>query len=74
LLTLLDEQGKLEWAKAFWDGSLVPAKKGEARSASVGDVLPGSTDLPKRPKNVVRGASGVSFTLVPIYELASRKR
>lgn len=29
LLTLLDEQKKLEWAKAFLDGSFVPAKKGE---------------------------------------------
>jgi transposase len=29
LLTLLDEQNKLEWTKAFLDGSFVPAKKGE---------------------------------------------
>ncbi len=29
LLALLDEQGKLRWAKAFLDGSFVPAKKGE---------------------------------------------
>lgn len=29
LLTLLDAQKKLEWAKAFLDGSFVPAKKGE---------------------------------------------
>jgi hypothetical protein len=33
LLALLDERGKLEWAKAFLDGSFVPAKKGEPRSA-----------------------------------------
>lgn len=31
LLALLDEQGKLEWAKAFLDASFVPAKKGEPR-------------------------------------------
>jgi transposase len=31
LLALLDERGKLEWAKAFLDGSFVPAKKGEPR-------------------------------------------
>ena len=29
LLTLLDEQDKIEWTKAFLDGSFVPAKKGE---------------------------------------------
>jgi hypothetical protein len=29
LLVLLDEQNKLEWTKAFLDGSFVPAKKGE---------------------------------------------
>jgi transposase len=29
LLALLDEFGKLEWAKAFLDGGFVPAKKGE---------------------------------------------
>ena len=29
LLTLLDEQEKLEWARAFLDGSFVPAKKGD---------------------------------------------
>lgn len=28
LLAMLDEQAKLEWAKAFLDGSFVPAKKG----------------------------------------------
>lgn len=28
-LSALDEQRKLEWAKAFLDGSFVPAKKGE---------------------------------------------
>jgi transposase len=28
LLSQLDEQGKLEWAQAFLDGSFVPAKKG----------------------------------------------
>jgi len=33
LLALLDEQGKLEWAKAFLGCSFVPAKKGEPRSA-----------------------------------------
>jgi transposase len=33
LLTLLDEQEKLEWAKAFLDASFVPAKKGELASA-----------------------------------------
>ncbi len=33
LLTLLDEQKKLEWAKAFLDGSFVPAKKGDTVSA-----------------------------------------
>jgi transposase len=29
LLTLLDEQDKIEWTKAFLHGSFVPAKKGE---------------------------------------------
>ena len=29
LLALLDEQEKLEWARAFLDGSFIPAKKGE---------------------------------------------
>lgn len=29
LLAMLNEQDKLEWAKAFLDGSFVPAKKGE---------------------------------------------
>jgi transposase len=29
LLALLDEQGKLRWAKAFLDGSFVAAKKGK---------------------------------------------
>lgn len=33
-LTTLDEQGKLEWAQAFLDGSFVPAKKGEMLSAT----------------------------------------
>ena len=28
LLSLLDDQDKLEWDKAFLDGSFVPAKKG----------------------------------------------
>jgi hypothetical protein len=28
LLTVLNEQDKLEWARAFLDGSFVPAKKG----------------------------------------------
>ena len=28
LLALLDEQAQLEWARAFLDGSFVPAKKG----------------------------------------------
>ena len=33
LLTLLDDQGQIEWTKAFLDGSFVPAKKGELVSA-----------------------------------------
>jgi transposase len=33
LLARLDEQGKLHWARAFLDGSFVPAKKGELASA-----------------------------------------
>lgn len=33
LLTLLDEQEKMEWDRAFLDGSFVPAKKGVQRSA-----------------------------------------
>ena len=33
LLAWLDEQGKLQWARAFLDGSFVPAKKGELASA-----------------------------------------
>ena len=33
LLARLDEQGKLQWARAFLDGSFVPAKKGELASA-----------------------------------------
>ena len=28
LLATLDEEGKLEWARAFLDGSFIPAKKG----------------------------------------------
>jgi len=28
-LTLLDELGKLEWTKAFLDGSFMPTTKGE---------------------------------------------
>lgn len=30
-LSTLDSQGKLDWDKAFLDGSFVPAKKGEQR-------------------------------------------
>jgi len=34
LIQGLDEQGRLEeWSKAFLDGSFVPAKRGEPRSA-----------------------------------------
>ncbi len=33
LLALLDDRDNLEWACAFLDGSFVPAKKGELRSA-----------------------------------------
>jgi transposase len=33
LLTLLDDQDKIEWVIAFLDGSFVPAKKGELVSA-----------------------------------------
>ena len=33
LLSALDEQGKIEWAQAFLDGSFVPAKKGGMESA-----------------------------------------
>ena len=33
LLTLLDDQDKIEWVRAFLDGSFVPAKKGELVSA-----------------------------------------
>lgn len=33
LLSLLDDQNKLKWEKAFLDGSFVPAKKGDMRSA-----------------------------------------
>ncbi len=36
LLQTLDEQGKLEWNRAFLDGSFVPAKKGEKPLASPG--------------------------------------
>lgn len=32
LLSQLDAQGKLEWARAFLDGSFVPAKKGAPAS------------------------------------------
>ena len=32
LLGTLDEQGKTEWARAFLDGSFVPAKRGAKRS------------------------------------------
>jgi transposase len=34
LLSQLDAHGKLEWTRAFLDGSLVPAKKGELGSAT----------------------------------------
>ncbi len=33
VLSSLDEEGKLEWARAFLDGSFVPAKRGEKKSA-----------------------------------------
>jgi transposase len=33
LLSQLDAQGKLEWTRAFLDGSFVPAKKGDLGSA-----------------------------------------
>lgn len=33
LLSLLDEQEQLDWARAFLDGSFVPAKKGAMGSA-----------------------------------------
>ena len=33
LLSLLDDQNKLRWEKPFFDGSFVPAKKGDMRSA-----------------------------------------
>jgi transposase len=33
LLTQLDAQGKLDWTRAFLDGSFVPAKKGDLGSA-----------------------------------------
>jgi transposase len=36
LLATLDEQGKLDWSRAFLDGSLVPAKKGAKGWASPG--------------------------------------
>jgi len=42
LLTLLDEQDKLGWARAFLDGSSVPAKKGE-----LGWARPGVEKAPK---------------------------
>jgi len=32
-LAELDEQGKLEWSRAFLDGSFVPAKKGEKKKS-----------------------------------------
>jgi putative transposase len=32
LLQCLDEEGRLEWTRAFLDGSFVSAKKGERRS------------------------------------------
>ena len=32
LLSKLDEAQKLDWSKAFLDGSFIPAKKGERRS------------------------------------------
>ncbi len=31
LLSSMDEQGKLDWSKAFLDGEFIPAKKGERR-------------------------------------------
>ena len=33
-LAMLDEQGQLEWSKAFLDGTFVPAKRGAKPSAS----------------------------------------
>jgi len=35
-LSTLDAQGKLDWSKAFVDGSFVPAKKGETRWVAAG--------------------------------------
>jgi transposase len=34
VLTALDEAGKLDWSRAFLDGSFVPAKKGGSKSGS----------------------------------------
>jgi transposase len=34
LLTTLDEQGRLEWRRAFLDGSFAPAKRGAKQSGS----------------------------------------
>ena len=31
-LAELDEDGKIKWARAFLDGSFVPAKRGEKKS------------------------------------------
>src|SRR5918993_5467160 len=39
LLALLDGQEKLKWARAFLDGSFVPAKKGELALARPGVVM-----------------------------------
>ena len=33
LLANLDEEGKIKWTRAFLDGSFVPAKRGEKKSA-----------------------------------------
>lgn len=36
VLATLDERGKLDWSRAFLDGSFVPAKKGERMWPTVG--------------------------------------
>jgi hypothetical protein len=35
-LSIMDQQGKLDWSQAFLDGSFVPAKKGEKTLSTAG--------------------------------------
>ena len=62
LLSTLDEQGKLEWSRAFLDGSFIPAKRGIGRGeheAGEGDEADGRCG---RERTADRAAGGQRAT------------